>query len=130
MKQPDIYNNLNELIDWLKYDLEEQRKEIAKDRGISKDDVKDEELVLHIGDKNKDSDAIDLLNQQYTTYNIYFNLYIILSRLGNNKSYQVCKYRINARHCIFNSDFETYQVIFEKEVNFFNSKLNKCNKKR
>lgn len=84
---------------------------------------------MHIGDKNKDSDTIDLLNQQYTTYNIYFNLYIILSRLGNNiitdnnKSYQVCKYRINARHCIFNSDFETYQVIFEKEINFFDSKF-------
>ncbi|WP_158634373.1 hypothetical protein [Brachyspira aalborgi] len=43
MEQLDMYNNLNELIDWLKYDLEEQRKEIAKDRCISKDDVKDEE---------------------------------------------------------------------------------------
>ncbi len=138
MAQPDTYNNENELIDWLKYDLEEQRKEIAKDRGISKDDVKDEELVLHIGDKNKDSDAIDLLNQQYTDYNIYFNFNRILEKIDNrkntlrkdNKDYRVCKYRINARHCIFNSDFETYQVIFEKEINFFNSKLNKCNKNK
>ena len=131
MKQPDIYNNLNELIDWLKYDLEKQRIDIAKNRNISPDDVKDEELVLHIGDKNKDSDSIDLLNQQYTTYNIYFNFYRILEKIDNrkntlrkdNKDYRVCKYRINARHCIFNSDFETYQVIFEKEVNFFNSKF-------
>ena len=111
MKQPDIYNNLNELIDWIKYDLEEQRKEIAKDRGISKDDVKDEELVFHIGDKNKDSDSVDLLNQQYTTYNIYFNFDYILKKIDNNKNtlrkdnkdYRICKYRINARHCIFNS---------------------------
>lgn len=131
MKQPDIYNNLNELIDWLKYDLEKQRIDIAKNRNISPDDVKEEELVLHIGDKNKDSDAINLLNQQYITYNMCFNFKHILKGIDNNKNtlkkdnkdYRVCKYRINARHCIFNSDFETYQVIFEKEINFFNSKF-------
>lgn len=40
MEQLDIYNNLNELIDWLKYDLEKQRIDIAKNRNISPDDVK------------------------------------------------------------------------------------------
>ena len=48
MEQPKNYNNLQELIDWLKYDLEEQRKEIAKYRCISLNDVEDEELFLHI----------------------------------------------------------------------------------
>lgn len=131
MEQLDMYNNLNELIDWLKYDLEEQRKEIAKDRGISKDDVKDEELVLHIGDKNKDSGTIDLLNQQYTTYNMCFNFKHILKGIDNNKNtlkkdnkdYRVCKYRINAMYCIFNFDVSTFNVIFKQEVNFLNSEF-------
>ena len=127
MEQPKIYNNLQELIDWLKYDLDEQRKKIIKDRGISLNDVEDEELVLHIGSKNNDSNAINLLNQQYTTFNICFNFKNILKGIDNNqntlrkdnKDYRVCKYRINARHCIFNSNFETLHVIFKQEVNFF-----------
>ena len=77
MEQPKIYNNEAELINWLKYDLEEQRKEIAKNKNISLNDVKDEELVLHIGSKNNDYNAIDLSNQPYTIYNMYFNFYII-----------------------------------------------------
>ncbi len=43
MEQPKIYNNIEELIDWLKYDLEEQRKEIANE------EVKEEDLILNIG---------------------------------------------------------------------------------
>ena len=131
MEQPKIYNNEAELINWLKYDLEEQRKEIAKNKNISLNDVKDEELVLHIGSKNNDYNAIDLSNQPYTIYNMYFNFYIIFLRLCNNEIidnytiYQICKYRINARHCIFNSDFKTLNVIFKQEVNFFNSQFNK-----
>lgn len=131
MEQPKIYNNEAELINWLKYDLEEQRKEIAKNKNISLNDVKDEELVLHIGSKNNDYNATDLSNQPYTIYNIYFNFYTIFLRLDNNEIidnytiYKVCKYRINARHCIFNSDFKTFNVIFKQEVNFFNSQFSK-----
>ena len=136
MKQPKIYNNVNELIDWLKYDLKEQRIEIAKGRGISKDDVKDEELVLHIGNKNYDFDPIDLLNQQNIKYNIYLNFNYILKKINNNKyilkvegkNYQVCKYRINARHCIFNLGISTFNVIFEQELNFLKSSFSISNK--
>ena len=128
MEQPRVYNTEYELIKWLKYDLEEQRKV----------GVKDEELVLHIGNKNSDCYSIDFLNQQYTTINIYFDFGHILKEIDNNqntlrkdnKDYRICKYRINAKHCIFNSNFETLQVIFEKETNFFNSKFNKCNKNK
>lgn len=49
MEQPKIYNNIEELIDWLKYDLEEQRKEIANKKCILLEKVKEEDLILNIG---------------------------------------------------------------------------------
>lgn len=39
MEQPKVYNTEDELIKWLKYDLKEQRKYIAKEKGISKNKV-------------------------------------------------------------------------------------------
>ena len=42
MEQPKVYNTEEELIEWLIYDLEEQRK----------GDIKEEELTLNIGNKD------------------------------------------------------------------------------
>ena len=36
MKQPKIYNTEEDLIKWLKYDLNKQRKKIAKNKSIKK----------------------------------------------------------------------------------------------
>ncbi|WP_302272350.1 hypothetical protein [Brachyspira aalborgi] len=49
MEQPKIYNNEAELINWLKYDLEEQRKNIANEKCILLEKVKEEDLTLNIG---------------------------------------------------------------------------------
>lgn len=47
MGQPRVYNTEEELIKWLKYDLEEQRKEIAKEREILPEEVDKKDLTLN-----------------------------------------------------------------------------------
>ena len=125
MEQPSIYNTEEDLIKWLKYDLEEQRKEIAKDRSISLDDVKDEELVLHIG--NKDITACEKIE-----INFEFDFFDIIKKINinNNKIY----YKVNCANLIFNRmlDFSdkkyNNKIICYNEVKFDNSNFNEKKK--
>ena len=72
MAQPDTYNNENELIKWLKDDLEEQKKEIAKVKGILPEEVDGKDLTLNIGNENK-SLSIDFNFFDVKFYN-YMNI--------------------------------------------------------
>ena len=115
MEQPKVYNKEEELIKWLEYDLKEQRKEIAKDRGISLNDVKEEELVLHIGNKNfKSIEKIEI--------NFEFDFSAIIKKINikNNEIY----YKVNCANLIFSKmvDFSdkkhNNKVVFYNEVKF------------
>lgn len=121
MEQPKVYNKEEELIKWLEYDLKEQRKEIAKDRGISLNDVKEEELVLHIGNKNfKSIEKIEI--------NFEFDFSAIIKKINikNNEIY----YKVNCANLIFSKmvDFSdkkhNNKVVFYNEVKFDNSNFN------
>lgn len=73
MKQPKIYNTEEDLIKWLIYDLEEQKKEIAKSKNIDIKEVKYKELVLNFGN-NKipiNKNVKDFQNYNFTKYKIY-----------------------------------------------------------
>ena len=121
MEQPKVYNKEEELIKWLEYDLKEQRKEIAKDRGISLNDVKEEELVLHIVNKNfKSIEKIEI--------NFEFDFSAIIKKINikNNEIY----YKVNCANLIFSKmvDFSdkkhNNKVVFYNEVKFDNSNFN------
>ena len=106
MEQPKVYNKEEELIKWLEYDLKEQRKEIAKDRGISLNDVKEEELVLHIGNKNfKSIEKIEI--------NFDFDFSILIKEFC--KDDENVGFKINCGYLIFNK-----QIFFHDDINFNN----------
>lgn len=135
-----MYNNLNELIDWLKYDLEEQRKEIAKSKNIDIKEVKYKELVLNFGNNKipiKENGKL-LQGGNITKYincfirfdlileNIlkHFNIekqYIIIEE-ENNFQYLICPFKVNISHCIFEATIiRFYGTIFEEIVSFVNT---------
>lgn len=129
MEQPEIYNNLQELIDWLEYDLEEQRKEIAKEREILPDEVDKKDLTLNIGNKNKslsidfDFNFFDFQFYHYTNMNfknVTFNKKIVLC---NQKS---CNINYDFSNTIFNEEVSIIEVKFDSKedgitLNFSNA---------
>ena len=121
MEQPKVYNTEEELIKWLEYDLEKQRIDIAKNRNISPDDVKCEELFLHIGNKNfKSIEKIEI--------NFEFDFSAIIKKINikNNEIY----YKVNCASLIFNImvDFSdkkhNNKIVFYNELKFDNSNFN------
>lgn len=121
MEQPKVYNKEEELIKWLEYDLKEQRIDISKNRNISPDDVKCEELFLHIGNKNfKSIEKIEI--------NFEFDFSAIIKKINikNNEIY----YKVNCASLIFNRmvDFSdkkhNNKIVFYNELKFNNSNFN------
>lgn len=121
MEQPKVYNTEEELIKWLEYDLEKQRIDISKNRNISPDDVKCEELFLHIGNKNfKSIEKIEI--------NFEFDFSAIIKKINikNNEIY----YKVNCASLIFNRmvDFSdkkhNNKIVFYNELKFDNSNFN------
>lgn len=121
MRQPGVYNKEEELIKWLEYDLEKQRIDISKNRNISPDDVKCEELFLHIGNKNfKSIEKIEI--------NFEFDFSAIIKKINikNNEIY----YKVNCASLIFNRmvDFSdkkhNNKIVFYNELKFNNSNFN------
>lgn len=140
MEQPKVYNTEEDLIKWLKYDLKEQRKEIAKSKNIDIKEVKYKELVLNFGNNKipiKENGKL-LQGGNITKYincfirfdlileNIlkHFNIeeqYIIIEE-ENNFQYLICPFKVNISHCIFEATIiRFYGTIFEEIVSFVNT---------
>ena len=121
MRQPGVYNKEEELIKWLEYDLEKQRIDISKNRNISPDDVKCEELFLHIGNKNFKSIEKIKINFEFD-----FSAIIKKINIKNNEIY----YKVNCASLIFNRmvDFSdkkhNNKIVFYNELKFNNSNFN------
>ncbi|TXJ21168.1 hypothetical protein EPJ79_08570 [Brachyspira aalborgi] len=141
MEQPKVYNTEEDLIKWLKYDLKEQRKEIAKSKNIDIKEVKYKELVLNFGNNKipiKENEKL-LQGGNITKYincfirfdlileNIlkHFNIeeqYIIIIEEENNFQYLICPFKVNISHCIFEATIiRFYGTIFEEIVSFVNT---------
>lgn len=108
MEQPENYDSEYELIEWLKYDLDDQRS-----KGVTED-----ELVLNIGS------PIDKIIR--IKVNFIFDLRTIISELlqksQTNKDHKyICHHIINCSDSIFEyeTDFSTF--IFEKKSCFLNA---------
>ena len=140
MEQPKVYNTEEDLIKWLKYDLKEQRKEIAKSKNIDIKEVKYKELVLNFGNNKipiKENGKL-LQGGNITKYincfirfdlileNIlkHFNIeeqYIIIEE-ENNFQYLICPFKVNISHCIFEATIiRFYGTIFKEIVSFVNT---------
>ena len=131
MKQPKEYNNEQELIKWLIYDLNEQKKEIVKEKNININEVENKDLVLNIGYKNPINVTLDKFIKVNFSFNIvkiinllyieqieYLNYdYINLSTLIFEKYFDLSKFKFN----IF-IDFSCSN--FKKTVNFSNTIFN------
>ncbi|MDO7019664.1 hypothetical protein Q5M86_02630, partial [Brachyspira innocens] len=74
MEQPEEYNTERELLDWLCYDLNKQRENIAKEFGIKPEEVEDIYLTINIGDNNNNYKI-----------NFYFDFINLLRVLFPNK---------------------------------------------
>ncbi|TXJ38973.1 hypothetical protein EPJ66_01565 [Brachyspira aalborgi] len=147
MKQPKIYNTEEDLIKWLKYDLNKQRKKIAKNKSIKKYLVKNEELTLNIGDKNRVGfnfftiENFDRIDNYRIKVNFEFDIRKIINKLirTNNND---CPFYINANniefneitniaskynqnvdysYSIFNKEVYSIMLNFDNYVNFDNS---------
>lgn len=51
MEQPKEYNDIINLIKWIKFDLERQKDEISIKNKIDKNAIKENNLILNIGKK-------------------------------------------------------------------------------
>jgi len=135
MEQPDKYGNINELIAWLKSDLKTQRNKLIE-KGIKREDIKDEELTLNVGNKIK----LPIDGGKEIIIDFDFKFHSILKELGckekDGKFDIICPYRVSFKWVVFkdnatfifsifesNADF-SYSA-FEKEVNFFYSTFKK-----
>lgn len=116
MEQPRVYNTEEDLIKWLKYDLKEQKKNISKEKKVSQNKVKKEELTLNIG--NKDIKSCD----ENKKINFEFDFSAIIKKINikNNEVY----YKVNCSNLIFNKwvDFSdkkhNNRIVFHNEVKF------------
>lgn len=126
MEQPKVYNTEEELIKWLKYDLEEQRRETAEleeailGEKIPLKKVEEMCLTLNIGMKAED------ISDDYTEYieiNFEFNLNDIIYKLFDKLSYEYIGCYINCNGLIFNSEVDFSNASFKNKVFFMGSKF-------
>ncbi len=133
--KPTVYKNDKQLIKYLKQNLKEQRKIISTEKGIKKNEVKDEELILNIGyAEYKIENGLLVSNKEDTTegktkveINFDFNFGNIISKLpklkNKDKKY-ICPYYLNCCNVTFKSgkdskngaDFK--RIVFEEKVYF------------
>ena len=101
MEQPNFYNNEEELIEWLIYDLEEQRKGDIK---------KDEELILNIGNK-------DIKKK----INFEFDFSAIIKKLNIN-NYEIY-YKVNCSNLIFNKTVDFSEKKYNNKIVIYKEKI-------
>ncbi len=126
MEQPKVYNKEEELIKWLKYDLKEQRIEIAyreemfSGKKIPLKKVEERYLTLNIGMKIEDisDDYIE-----YIKINFEFNLHDIIYKLFDKLSYEGINCNIHCNRLIFNKKADFSNNLFYNKVNFIDSRF-------
>lgn len=145
MGQPRVYNTEEELIKWLKYDLEEQRKEIAKEREILPEEVDKKDLTLNFVYKYIRVDDVilsemeDYIIEYEVNYIKFIGFKDILENILNyfnikekytkkdeiGYQYLRCPFKVNISHCIFKSSIYFMDILFEEPVNFTTTKFDK-----
>ena len=121
MNQLESYDddNKDELIKWLKSNLQSQRKNIAENKNIKENEVKNEELTLRIGHSENIKVKI----------NFKFNFKEILEgvlRLEkkepkyDERNNIICSYKIDFRYTTFNKHAFFYNIVFNQDFSFRN----------
>ena len=111
MVQPLVYNTEQELIDWLKYDLQEQ-----VERGVEEND-----LVLNIGfkkgNKKEHKDKIEL------NFKFYFITFMKKIEYNKQDDYgnSICPYQVNCNDVIFKYSVDFSYFVFNNNLNFIRS---------
>ena len=120
--QPDKYDNLEELIAWLKKDLEYQ-KYIIIAKGTKREDIKDEDLTLNIGFNKYDI----IEDSKKVSIGFYFDFNNILQNIEyyneDDEGKTICPYKINFDHLIFKEVAEFDNIAFNCEISFVYSRF-------
>jgi len=117
MGQPTVYNEgeENKLIEWLKENLEQQRKDIAKKKKIYESEVKDEELTLNIGNS-----SIEIkINFHFYFRNILTELLSLEKKEPKfDENNTICPYKLNVINITFSGDADFNFFTFSGEASF------------
>ena len=145
-EQPKEYNHWTELVDWLIWDLYQQRKSSISQTNktyspfvFNNDCNRENEFLKKIIDNGVLTLNIGSSNINITEINFYFYYSLILGGVGgtaeNEKANIIYPYRLNCERVIFNQDANFNGVtfnhnpifknsIFNQNANFINSTFN------
>ena len=116
MEQPKEYNDIIDLIKWLKFDLEQQKDEISKKNKIDKNEIKENNLILNIG--KKESFTFEKEDED----KIIINCPIIFNEFIDKKNNKI-NYKINLSNCIFTNNAKFNRLIYKNKL-IYNNEVN------
>ncbi len=120
MEQPLVYNTEQELINWLRDDLEYQRYQLTLN-GVKREDIKDEDLILRIGGIINDFSERVKCNFILNFRDILTNVLVPKAPKEEDNNLIVCPYKVEVKFVDF-EDFTNFAFIkFKSKVNFFES---------
>lgn len=132
-KQPIIYNTQEELVEWLEWDLYQQRLSIAQSQNItlsstSSDDDINDFLKLKIDDKNLTLNISGKTDERTINCDFYFNNILAALNVSNDINSilddnvdSICPYNIVANKVQFSSNVFFAGTTFLSEVSFSHS---------
>lgn len=113
--QPIEYKSELELLRWLSNDLQGQRAILADKMKIKIEDVKESDLILNIGMKDKTK-----INEKYNhVIDFDFNFEKIISHFNIDRNN--IEYKINFNKIIFKGDINFIDIKFNNEFKFTHS---------
>ncbi len=122
MVQPLVYNTEQELIDWLNYDLEDQRVKLIS-KGVKRENIKYENLILNIGSKD------NLLLRREVIFlfdfkSIINNVFSLDFNRVKGEDILICPLIVNCRNILFRMKADFLKLIFNTSVDFMASIFN------
>ena len=113
--QPIEYKSEQELLNWLSNDLKEQRIILANKNKIKIEDVKESDLILNIGMKDKTK-----INEKYShVMDFDFNFETIIDYFNIDKNN--IEYKINFNKIFFKGNINFIDIKFNNEFEFTHS---------
>ena len=111
-EQPTVYHDSYILMNWLCYDLNKQRENIANELGIKPEEVEENYLTLNVGCKNE-------INRKIIDLEFYFDISIITNFFYHSK--REINYKCNFKYIRFKENVSIQSITFNEEVYFNNS---------
>lgn len=133
-KQPIVYNTIESLLEWIEWDLYQQRIKLAQESNIEFDantehdelnkflerKIEEDRLCFNIGGTKAEKTLIEFDFNFNEILNNVNNLNNINNILDDNLD-SICTYKINCSRIKFNKNVYFSSTIFESEVNFSSS---------